>query len=95
MVRLILFILLFLFAIWVLQPFFKKKDTYKNKDLEERLLNSNKSNFRQQNSIFILISAALLLALVTWLLPKFGINFFSLLQKVIPIISSLRGILPF
>ena len=30
-----------------------------------------------------------------WLLPKLGVNFFALLQKIIPLLSSLRGILPF
>ena len=37
----------------------------------------------------------ILFALFLWLLPKFGINFLSFFQKIIPLISTLRGILPF
>ena len=48
-----------------------------------------------KNTALIIISAAILLALVVWLLPKFGINFLGILQKIIPVVSSLRGILPF
>ena len=58
-------------------------------------MNSDKSNVRQQNTMFIIISVVLLFALLMWLLPKIGINLLSLFQKIIPIISTLRGILPF
>ena len=95
MVRLILLIILILFVAWILRPYLRKKDSNKTKDTVERILDPDQSNFRQQNTALIIISAVILIALVVWLLPKFGINFLGLLQKIIPIISSLRGILPF
>ena len=95
MVRLILLIILILFVIWILRPFLKKKDSSKTKDTVENIINSDQHNFKQPNNFFIIIVTIILLALVAWLLPKLGINFFSLLQKMIPLISSLRGILPF
>ena len=94
MVRLILLLILILFVVWILRPFLRTKDNHKTKDTVERILDPDRSNFRQQNTVLI-ISAVILLALTVWLLPKFGINFLGLLQKIIPIMSSLRGILPF
>ena len=87
-------IILILFVAWMLRPFLRTKDSYKTRNTVDRILNSDRSNFRQQKTILI-ISAVILLALIVWLLPKFGINFLVLLQKIIPIISSLRGILHF
>ena len=95
MVRIFLLLILILFVAWILRPFIKTKDSNKTKDTVERILDADRSNFRQQNTALIIISAAILLALVVWLLPKFGINILGLLQKIIPIMSSLRGILPF
>ena len=94
MIRIILLLILILFAAWILRPFLKTKDNNKTKDTVEKILDSDRSKFRQQNTVLI-ISAVILLALIVWLLPKFGINFLGLLQKIIPIMSSLRGILPF
>ena len=95
MVRLIILIILILFAIWILRPFLKTKDSSKNKNTVDRIINSDQSKLRQSNNIFIIIITIILLALVVWLLPKLGINFFALLQKIVPLIASLRGILPF
>ena len=95
MVRIFLLLILILFVAWILRPFIKTKDSNKTKDTVERILDADRSNFRRQNTALIIISAAILLALVVWLLPKFGINILGLLQKIIPIMSSLRGILPF
>ncbi len=94
-IRLIIFIVLVLFVIWIIQPFLKTKDIKKNKDTVDKLLNSDQNNFRLPNTIFITLALIILLSLIVWLLPKFGINFFSLLQKIIPLISSLRSIVPF
>ena len=95
MVRLILFLGLILFIIWILLPFLKTKNgNNKNNKLEE-IMNSDKSNFSQPNTIFLIISVVLLFALFLWLLPKLGINLLSLFQKIIPLLSTLRGILPF
>ncbi len=95
MFRIILLLILILFVAWILRSFLRTKDSNKTKDTVEKILNADRSNFRQQNTALIIISAVILLALVVWLLPKFGINFLGLLQKIIPIMSSLRGILPF
>ena len=95
MIRLILLIILVLFVVWVLQAFLRGNDSNKNRDTLDSLVNSDQRNFGLQNSIFIIITAVILLALFVWLLPKFGINFFAILQKLIPIISTLRSILPF
>ena len=94
MIRLILLLILILFVAWILRPFLRTKHSNKTKDTVEKILDSDRSKFRQQN-IVLIISAVILLALIVWLLPKFGINFLGLLQKIIPIMSSLRGILPF
>ena len=95
MVRLILFLVLILFIIWILRPFLKTKNGDEKKNKLENIMNSDKSTFRQPNTIFIVISVVLLFALFLWLLPKLGINFLSLFQKIVPLISTLRGILPF
>ena len=95
MVRFILVIILILFVVWIIQPFLRAKDNSKAENRLEGILNSNRGNFGVQNFALILISAVILLALVIWILPRFGINFLGLLQKIFPIISSLRGILPF
>ena len=95
MVRLILFLVLILFIIWILRPFLKTKNGNEKNNKLENIMNSDKSTFRQPNTIFIIISVVLLFALFLWLLPKLGINLLSLFQKIIPLISTLRGILPF
>ena len=95
MVRLILFLALILFIIWILRPFLKTKNGDEKNNKLENIMNSDKSTFRQPNTIFIVISVVLLFALFLWLLPKLGINLLSLFQKIIPLISTLRGVLPF
>ena len=91
MVRLFLLMIIILFIVWILLPFLNTK----NKDNVDRILDPDQNSFRQQNKYLMIIGAIVLLALVFWILPKFGINLPALLQKIIPIISSLRGILPF
>lgn len=95
MVRLILLIIIILFIAWVLQPFLDSRGSSKNKDTVDRILDPDQRDFRKQKAILIIVAAVILSALVLWILPKFGINFLALLQKLIPIISSLRSILPF
>ena len=95
MVRLILLIIIILFVIWILRPYLKKKNSKKTKDTVNNILNSGQSDLRRPNNISIIIAATIFIALAFWLLPKLGINLLALLQKIIPIVSSLRGILPF
>ena len=87
MVRLILFLILILFIIWILRPFLKTKNGIEKNIKLEEIMNSDKSNFRQPNTILI-ISVVLLFALFLWLLPKLGINLLSLFQKIIPLLST-------
>ena len=95
MVRLILLIALILFVVWLLRPFLKNTAGNKNQETVDRKLDPDQSSFRQQKTYLMVMTVLLVLAILIWILPKFGINFFALLQKIIPIISSLRGILPF
>ncbi len=95
MFRLILLIIFILIVMWILRPFLRIKDSSKTKNTVDRILNSDQSNLGQKNIVLIIVTASILLALIVWLLPKFGINFFALLQKIIPIITTLRGVLPF
>ena len=95
MVRLILFLVLIIFIIWILRPFLKTKNEHERKNKLEQMMNTDKSNFSQPNTTFIIISVVLLSALFLWVLPKLGINLLSLLQKIVPLLSTLRGILPF
>ena len=95
MVRLILILALILFILWILRPFLKTKDGNEKNNKLEDIMNSDKSTFMQPNTFFIIISVVLLFSLFLWLLPKLGINLLSLFQKIIPLLSTLRGILPF
>ena len=95
MVRLIFLIIFISFAVWLLRPLLRTKNRKKNKTSLNEILGSNKNIFMQQNTVLIIITFIIIAALVFWLLSKFGINFLALLQKIIPIISFLRGILPF
>ena len=95
MVRLILLIILILFFIWILSPFLKKKNISKTEDTVNKILKSDQNNFRRPNSIFLIIIVITLIAVAFWILPKLGINFLALFQKIIPLVLSLRGILPF
>ena len=95
MVRLILFLGLILFIIWILLPFLKTKNGNKKNNKLEEIMNSDKSNFSKPNTIFLIISVVLLFSLFLLILPKLGINLLSLFQKIIPLISTLRGVLPF
>ena len=95
MVRLILILVLILFIIWILRPFLKTKNGNEKNNKLEDIMNSDKSTFIQPNTIFIIISVVLLFSLFLWLLPKLGINLLTLFQKIIPLLSTLRGILPF
>ena len=95
MVRLILILVLVLFIIWILRPFLKTKNGNEKNNKLEDIMNSDKNTFMQPNTIFIIISVVLLFSLFLWLLPKLGINLLTLFQKIIPLLSTLRGILPF
>ena len=93
MIRVIFLIIFILFLAWILLPVLKKKG--RDKEKVNGKLNSDKSNLRQKNITFIIITLIILIAFFVWLFPKLGINFIALFQKINPILSSLRSILPF
>ena len=94
MFRLFLLALLILFFLWIVGSLFKIKTHDKNKSSFEKINNRNKSRFLQPNTILIIITGIILLALIVLLLPKFGINLWVLVQKLVLLISSLKGSLP-
>ena len=55
MVRLALFLILILFVIWILRPFLKTKTGNEKNNKLEDIMNPDKNNFRQPNTIFIVI----------------------------------------
>ena len=89
MVRLTLLLILIIVVIWILRPFLRTKDT------SNKTLNADDSKLKHTITIYIIVALVVLLGLVVFIFPKFGTSFLSLLQKLIPVISSLRGILPF
>ena len=94
MVRLFLLIIMIIFIVWILRPLFNTKDR-NNENTLDKVLVPDQNGFRQKNIVLMIVAAIVLLTLVLWILPKFGINVLALLHKIIPIISLLRGILPF
>ena len=95
MVRLILLIIFIFFVVWILKPLLKPKGSSKNKDTIDRDLGSDQKNLRQPHNLIILLTGVILLGMFVWLLSKFGINLPAFIQKIIPIVSSLRGFFPF
>ena len=83
-------IILILFLVWILRPLIRTKNSNKTKNTVERILGPDRSNFKQKNTALIIISTAILLALVIWLLPKFGINFIPYTIVIVILILILR-----
>ena len=82
MIRLFILIVIILFFIWLVSSlFFGSK-----KDLNKKI-NALKPSY------FLVV---LILALfVFWLLPRLGVNPLFLIQKLIPMISYIKNIIPF
>ena len=80
---------------WILRPFLTKKNNNKANDTENGNLNLNQSDYKLQKNTYMMILTLILILLAFFLLPKFGINYLALLQKIISTVSSLRGILPY
>ena len=95
MVRFILLFVLILLILWILWPFLKTNDRTKSDGALDRALGSNKGNFWIYDNIFLIVTVIFFFTLLLWILPKFGINLLSIFQKIIPLLSTLRGILPF
>ena len=95
MVRFFLLMVIILFVVWIVRPLLNTKNSTKDKDNLDRILDHDRNSFRQQNTLLMIIAATVLLVSVLWILPKFGINLPVFLQKIIPLVSSLRSIIPF
>ncbi len=95
MTRLILIILIVGFVLWLFAPLLKtRKNQDENSNLDQ-ILQPKKGSFLGNNIFLIIILAGIILAVAFWFLPRLGVNTVGLLQKIIPLITSLRGIFPF
>ena len=82
MLRLFILIVIILFFIWLVSSlFFGSK-----KDLNKKINVLKPSYF-----LIVLISALF----IFWLLPRLGVNPLFLIQKLIPMLSYIKNIIPF
>ena len=82
MIRLFILIVIILFFIWLISSlFFGSK-----KDLNKKI------NILKPSYFLIVLILALF---VFWLLPRLGINPLFLIQKLIPMLSYIKNIIPF
>ncbi len=95
MTRLILVILIVGFVLWLFAPLLKNRKNRDETSSLDQILQHKKSSFLGNNLLLIIMSAVIILVLAFWFLPRLGINTVGLLQKILPLITSLRGLLPF
>ncbi|MDC3067844.1 hypothetical protein OA005_01115 [Paracoccaceae bacterium] len=95
MIRILIFLVVVLFLAWALHPFIKKRIVKKEDKELKRIIEANKIRGFKMNTITLIFLVILLIFVVAIALPKLGINFLTLFQKIIPIMSVLRGVLPF
>ena len=95
MTRLILIILIVGFVLWLFAPLLKNRKRQDETSSLDQILQPKTVSFLGNNIFFSIILGGIFLAVAFWLLPKLGVNTVGLLQKILPLISSLRGILPF
>ena len=95
MTRLILIVLIVGFVLWLFSPLLKNRKGHDETSSLDQILKANKGKFLGNNILPIIILAGIIMAVAFWFLPRLGINTVGLLQKLLPLISSLRGILPF
>ena len=82
MIRLLILICIILFFAWLISSlFFGDK-----KELNRKLV-------FPKSSLFLILLIVTLLAF--WLLPRLGISPLILIQKILPLLSSIRNIIPF
>ena len=82
MIRLLILICIILFFAWLISSlFFGDK-----KELNRKLV-------FPKSSLFLILLIVALLAF--WLLPRLGVNPLFLIQKILPLLSSIRNIIPF
>ena len=82
MIRLLILICIILFFAWLISSlFFGDK-----KELNRKLV-------FPKSSLFLILLIVVLLAF--WALPRLGVNPLLLIQKILPLLSSIRNIIPF
>ena len=82
MIRLLILICIILFFTWLISTlFFGDK-----KELNRKLV-------FPKSSLFLILLIVVLLAF--WVLPRLGVNPLLLIQKILPLLSSIRNIIPF
>tara|TARA_A100001388_G_C28546291_1_gene392661 strand:- start:201 stop:449 length:249 start_codon:yes stop_codon:yes gene_type:complete len=82
MIRLLILICIILFFAWLISSlFFGDK-----KELNRKLV-------FPKSSLFLILLIVVLLAF--WVLPRLGVNPLLLIQKILPLLSSIRNIIPF
>ena len=82
MIRLLILICIILFFAWLISSlFFGDK-----KELNRKLV-------FPKSSLFLILLIVVLLAF--WVLPRLGVNPLLLIQKILPLLSSIRSFIPF
>ena len=82
MIRLLILICIILFFAWLISTlFFGDK-----KELNRKLV-------FPKSSLFLILLIVVLLAF--WVLPRLGVNPLLLIQKILPLLSSIRSFIPF
>ena len=82
MIRLLILICIILFFAWLISSlFFGDK-----KELNRKLV-------FPKSSLFLILLVVALLAF--WVLPRLGVNPLPLIQKILPMLSYIRNIIPF
>ena len=95
MTRLILVILIVGFVLWLFVPLLKNRKNQDENSSLDQILQPKKGRFLGNNLLLIIILTVMILVVVFWFLPRLGVNTVGLLQRILPLITSLRGILPF
>ena len=95
MTRLILVILIVGFILWLFAPLLKNRKNQDETSSLDQILQPKKGRFLGNNLLLITILTVIFLVVAFWLLPRLGVNTVGLLQRILPLITSLRGILPF
>ena len=94
MIRLVAIVAIVGFVLWLISPFLKKRTRESKTNNLDKIL-EKKQRTLITISFYIIPFLVVIFVIVTWILPKLGINTLGLLQKILLMISSLRAILPF
>ena len=95
MTRLILIVLIVGFVLWLFAPLLKNRKNQDENSSLDQILQPKKGRFLGNNLLLITVLTVIILVVAFWFLPRLGVNTVGLLQRILPLITSLRGILPF